>query len=58
MGKLSHEFAQAYDFDRAIIPRWRDLLGEVESELGMFGTAQQKDDAFAKLFAEAQGAKA
>lgn len=49
LGKLSHEFAQQYDFDTAILPRWRDLLGEVESELGMFGTAQQKDDAWAKL---------
>lgn len=53
LGKLSCIFAQDYDFDRSIIPRWRDLLGEVESELGMFGSAQQKDTAFDKLFAAA-----
>lgn len=52
-GELSRLFALNYDFDTAILPLWRDLLGEVESELGMFGTAQQKDDAYAKLFAQA-----
>jgi glycosyltransferase involved in cell wall biosynthesis len=52
-GMQSREFALGYDFDNVILPLWRDLLGEVESELGMFGTAQKKDDAFAKLFAEA-----
>jgi len=48
-GRLSREFALNYDFDNKILPLWRDLLSEVESELGMFGTAQQKDDAWAKL---------
>lgn len=52
-GEVSREFALGYDFDTVVLPKWRDLLGEVESEIGMFGTAQKKDAAFEQLFKEA-----
>jgi glycosyltransferase involved in cell wall biosynthesis len=53
LGKLSREFALGCDFDGVVVPRWHELLSEVSSELGMFGTAQQKDEAFAALFKQA-----
>jgi hypothetical protein len=52
-GEDSRTFALDYDFDKKILPQWVDLLGEVESELGMFGTAQNKDAAFEALFSKA-----
>lgn len=49
-GEDSRRFALGYDFDTTVIPLWRDLLGEVESELGMFGNAKNKDDAYEALY--------
>lgn len=54
-GKASREFALGYDYDTKILPLWVDLLSEVQSELGMFGTAAKKDDAFEALYAKAVG---
>ncbi len=56
--KVCTQFAQGYDFDKAVMPKWRELLSEVESELGMFGNAANKDAAFAALYQQAVDAKA
>ena len=53
LGEASRRFALGYDFDTVVLPLWCDLLGEVESELGMYGAAKGKDAAFEKLFTEA-----
>jgi glycosyltransferase involved in cell wall biosynthesis len=53
LGALSRMFALGYDFDTKVLPLWVELLGEVQSELGMFGTAAKKDKAFEALFSQA-----
>jgi glycosyltransferase involved in cell wall biosynthesis len=53
-GKKSRKFAvDGYDFESSTLPKWVDLLGEVQSELGMFGKAAVKNKAFDELFAKA-----
>jgi glycosyltransferase involved in cell wall biosynthesis len=50
LGVKCRSFALGYDFDTTILPLWSELLGEVQSELGMFGSAAGKDAAFEALF--------
>jgi hypothetical protein len=52
-GRKSREFAAAgFDFKRNVVPMWVDLLNEVQSELGMFGNYDGKDNAFEDVFKE------
>ncbi len=49
----ARSFSLNYDFDKVVVPQWHELLSEVSSELGMFGSAAVKDDAFTQLYKQA-----
>ena len=55
LSRVCRNFALGYDYDKVILPLWLDLFDEVKSELGMYGTAKDKDALFDKIFKEKVG---
>lgn len=55
-GEKARLWSLNYDFDKYVVPMWRSLLGEVESELGMTGASVQKQTEFESLRKQILGA--